>query len=178
MKVFSQISTFGSCAGALDHGPHDFLAGGVAQGVDDAVVAVAPFAPQGQRARLLIEVRAPVDQLAGSAPGPRGRPSRRPPRSHSAPPAVERVGDVIFEAVLGIEHAGDAPLGVVAVRLPQAALGDDQHRLSAGIDGQRRPQPGQPAADDQHVGEAVRHPLGMERHEIARDAIEHAGVAE
>ena len=39
----------------------------------------------------------------------------------------ERVGDVILETVFGIEHARDAPLGVAAVRLLQAVLGDDQH---------------------------------------------------
>ena len=40
--------------------------------------------------------------------------------------------------------------------------------------GQRRPQPGQSAADDQHVGEEVRHPLGMKRNQVARNAVEHA----
>ena len=49
--------------GPLDDGPHHFLAGGVAQGVDDAVVAVAAFAAQGQAACLLVEVRSPADQF-------------------------------------------------------------------------------------------------------------------
>ena len=70
-------------------------------------------------------------------------------------------------------HAGDAALRVAAVGLPQAALGDHEHRLVAGH-GQCRAQPGQPAADHQHVGETMRHPLGMKRHQITRDAIEHA----
>ena len=38
-------------------------------------------------------------------------------------------------------------------------------------DGRRpgRPQPGQSAADHQHVGEEMRHPFGIERHEVAGD---------
>ncbi len=80
----------------------------------------------------------------------------------------ERVGDVVLEAVLRIEHAGDAALGVVAVRLQQAVLGDHQHGQRR-IDRHRRPQARQPAADDQHVGEMVRHPLGVKRNEIAGD---------
>ena len=84
----------------------------------------------------------------------------------------ERVGHVILEAVVGIEHAGDAALGPVAVRLLDALLGDDDDRQLR-IDRHRRPQPGQPAADDQHVGEEVRHVLGMERNEVSRNGRGH-----
>ena len=68
-------------------------------------------------------------------------------------------------------------MGVVAVRLLDRLLGDD-HDRELGIDGQRRPQTGQPAADDQHVGEEVRHALGMERDEISRDGCGHGGLSE
>ena len=47
-------------------------------------------------------------------------------------PADERVGDVVVEPVVGIEHAGDAPLGVVAVALAHLVLGDDQHAVLLG----------------------------------------------
>ena len=40
----------------------------------------------------------------------------------------ERIGHVIVEAILRVEHAGDAPLGVAAIGLSQAALGDDDDR--------------------------------------------------
>ena len=79
-------------------------------------MAVAAFAAQRKLARLLIEVRAPVDQFANVL----GRFAD----DHLDDVAIaqiaaggERVGDVIFEAILGIEHAGDAALGVGAVRL-------------------------------------------------------------
>ena len=88
---------------------------------------------------------------------------------------LKRVGHVVLEAVVRVEHGGDAPLGVGAVRLADVLLGDDQDREFR-IDGQRRPQPGQPAADDQHVGEEVRHALGMERNEISGDGARHNGI--
>ena len=117
----------GQRAGALDDGPHHLLAGGVAQGVDDAVVAVAPFAAQGQLAGLFVEAGSPLDQLADA----RGRLAD----DHLDDFAIaqraagrERVGDVVLEAVLRVQHAGDAPLGIVAVGLLQAFLGDHQHR--------------------------------------------------
>ena len=65
-----------AAGGPLDDGPHDFLAGGVAQGMDDAVMAVAPFAAQRQCASLLVEVRAPADQLVDPVAELRGPPSR------------------------------------------------------------------------------------------------------
>ena len=100
----------------LDDGPHHFFAGGIAQGMHDAIVAVAPFAAQREFAGFQIEVRAPVDQLANALRGVAD--------DHFDDLAIaqlaagrERVGDVIFEAIFRIEHAGDAPLGVGAVRL-------------------------------------------------------------
>ena len=99
MKVFCQVSTFGRLRGAVDDGAHHLLAGGVAQGVDDAVVAVAPFAPQRQAARFLVEVRAPGDQLVDLR--------RRLADHHlddvriaQAAAGGERVGDVVLEAIL------------------------------------------------------------------------------
>ena len=45
------------------------------------------------------------------------------------------------------------------------------------IDRIGRPQPGQPAADDQHIGEMMRHPLGVEGGEIAGGVV-HSRKAE
>ena len=108
-------------ASPLDHGPHDFLAGGVAEGVDDAVVAMAAFAAQGEAAGFEVEMRAPFDQFAD--------PLGRLANDHLDHLAIaelaaggERVGDVVLEAVFGIPNAGDAPLGIGAVRLMQLSL--------------------------------------------------------
>ena len=51
----------------VDHRAHDLAAGRVAQRVDDPGVRMAPFAAQGDVAVDLVEVRAPVDQLADPA---------------------------------------------------------------------------------------------------------------
>ena len=59
----------------------------------------------------------------------------------------------------GDKHAGDAALGVVAVALLDAVLGDDQH-IEVARHLQGRPQPGDAGADDQQVGEDVRRVLG------------------
>ena len=64
MNVFSQVSTFGKLCDSLDHGPHHFLAGGVAQGMDDAVVAVPPFAAQRQLPASSSKCAPQCDQLA------------------------------------------------------------------------------------------------------------------
>ena len=132
VKVFSQVSTFGRPLRPLDHGPHHFLAGGVAQGVDDAVVAVAPFAAQRQLRRAPRRTACPS---AISSSNPLGRLAD----DHLDDVAIaqvaagrQRVGHVVLEAVFRVEHAGDAPLGVVAVRLPQAVLGDHQHATARG----------------------------------------------
>ena len=53
-----------------------------------------------------------------------------------------------------------------------AVLGDHQDR-ELRVDGQGRPQPGQAAADDQHVGEEMRDVLGMERDEVAGNVKRH-----
>ena len=131
MKLFCQIRTFGRVAGLVDHGPHHLAAGGVAQGVDDPGVRVAPLAGQGDLAVDLVEVRAPVDQL--------GDPLGRLADDHLddlgvAQPLAggERVGDVVLEVVLGVEHAGDAALGVGAVALADLVLGDDQDAVRLG----------------------------------------------
>ena len=152
---------------AADHHPHDLLAGGIAQGVGDAVAAVSPFAAQRQPIAGLVELRAPVDQFADAL-----RPFANDPLDHRGiaqrAAGFERVGHMVLETVVRIEHAGDAPLGLVAVRLLRGLFGGDDDRQFR-IDPQRRPQPGQPAADDQHVGEEMRHVLGMERNEVSRD---------
>ena len=64
---------------AADHHAHDFLAGGVAQGVDDAVVAVSALAAQGQPAADAGRTACPSRSTRGSARGPRPPPARPPP---------------------------------------------------------------------------------------------------
>ena len=133
-----------------------------------------PWPPSRPRARRPPAGRTacPSRSVRRSAAGPRGPPARPPPRSHSEPPASSVSATWSSKRSSGIEHAGDAALGVVAVRLLDRLLGDDQDR-ELRIDGQRRPQPGQSAADDQHVGEEVRHALGMKRNEISRNGRGH-----
>ena len=164
MKLFCQMRMFGRARALLDDRPHDLAAGLVAQGVDDPRVRVAPFAAQGDVAVDLVEVRAPVDQLAD--PVGRLADDHLDDLGVAQPLAGrQRVGDVVVEPVLGIEHAGDAPLGVVAVALADLVLGDDQHAIRLG-DAQRSPEARDAAADDQDIGEVMRQLFGVKAHEI------------
>ena len=78
----------------------------------------------------------------------------------------ERVGDMIIEAVLRIDDAGNAPLRPLARRTLQVVLRDHRHRQPR-INGQRRSQPSQTTAENEHVGETMRHPLRTKCREIA-----------
>ena len=116
MKLLGQRRTLGRVRTLWMTAPHDLPAGLVAEGVDDPRVRVASFASQGDVAVDLVEVGAPVDQLADA--------DRRLAYDHlddvrvaQALAGREGVGDVVVEAVLGVEDAGDPPLGVVAVAL-------------------------------------------------------------
>ena len=80
---------------------------------------------------------------------------------------LEGIGHVVLEAVLRIDHAGDAALGTRTVGVLQVVLGDDQDREPR-VGGQGGAESGQPAADNQHVGKVVRDRLGTERNEVAR----------
>ena len=101
-----------------------------------------PCPPSRPRAKLfarVVELRAPVDQFADPLRRLADHVLDHLPIAQRAA-GLERVGHVVLEAVVRIEHAGDAALGVVAVRLHDAVLGDDHHRESS----DRRPAP--PAA--------------------------------
>ena len=54
---------FGVCRALGDDGPHHFMAGRVAQGMNDAAMAMATFARQGELAVLLVEIRPKADQI-------------------------------------------------------------------------------------------------------------------
>ena len=118
MKVCSQTSTLADCLDPGRHRPHDFLAGGVAQGVGDAVAAVAALAAQGQPVAGAVELRAPVDQLVDALRGLADHVLDHLPVAERAA-GLEGVGHVVLEAVVRIEHGGDAALGVGAVGLLQ-----------------------------------------------------------
>ena len=134
--------------------------------MDDAVVPVAALAPQGEAAFGRIEAGAPADQLLDPPRGLADHPLHDLGIAERAA-GLERVGHVVLEAIFRIDHAGDAALGKGAVGDLQAVLGDDQDREPR-IGAQGGADPGQPAADDQHVGEVVRDPLGTERNQVAR----------
>jgi len=145
-----------------------------------AAVAVPPFLGQGEFAVLGVEHCPPIDQLLNSR--------RRLPDDHFddfgiAKPLArgDRIGDMVREGIDRIEHTRDATLRVRAVRLCQHVFADDDHRKRFGYF-QCRPQTGDPAPHDQHVGENVGDPLRMKPNEIAvggSDAVGgHAGGTE
>ena len=109
--------------GSLDHGPHHLTAGRVAEGVHDPVVAVPPLPAEFEATVAFVEPRAPGDELTDP-----GRGLADDGVHHGlvteAGSGDERVGDVVVEPILGIDDAGDAPLGPLARLAAQIVLGD------------------------------------------------------
>ena len=125
-----------------DDGSHDLSPRLVAQGVHDPRVRMPPFQPQQDLAVSLVEVRAPSDQLAD----PAGRLAHHHLDNFRIAEAFagrQSVGDVAVESVVRIEHARNAPLGVVAIALAHLILGDNQHPVRLG-DAQSAPKPAIP----------------------------------
>ena len=156
----------------FDDRPHHLPAGGVAEGVNDPVVAVPPLSAQLEQAVTLVEFRSPGDQL--------GDPLRRLADDRiddrvmaKATTGHECVGHVVVEAIFRIDDPRDPSLRPLARRREEIVLRDDRDR-QPGIDSQSRPEPGHATAEDEHVGETVLHPLRTEGDEVPR-AIEHLG---
>ncbi len=128
-------------------------------------MAVAPFLGEIDFAIVRVEMGAVTDQL----PDAIGRfADDHVDNLRVAEPFARshRVGRVALEVVDRIEDPGNAPLRIGTVGLQQTILGDDDH-IELGIDGQRRADAGDSAADDQHIGKKMRNPLGIEPDEIA-----------
>ena len=154
----------GPRADEVGHGPHHFLPGRIAQSVHDPPMAVPPFEREGDLAVVRVEMGPVSDQFADAI----GRlvDNHVDDRLVAEPlPRRHRVGRVTAEVIQRVENAGDAPLGVGAVGLQQAVLRDDDD-VEPRIDGKRRADAGNPAADNQHVGKRVRNPLRIEPHQI------------
>jgi len=145
---------------SLDLGPR-----GIAVGVDDAGARVAALPGAVEAARLPVEACAEGDQLVDAL---------RPLANHGLDDlAVAKslahghgVADVILEGVGLREHDRDPALRVVGVALAEVVLADkDDACVVCG--GERGPQPRNPAAYDQHIGEAVGEFAAVEPHEEA-----------
>jgi hypothetical protein len=65
LVVSRDLDRFSAADGRV-HRAHDFFAGRIAEGVDDAAMAVPPFLREGDLAVLDVEVRAVADQLANA----------------------------------------------------------------------------------------------------------------
>ena len=116
---------------AMDDRAHDLATGLVAEGVHDPGVRVPAFESQRHMAVDLIEVGAPLDQLTD--------PDRCLADDHLddlgiAEPLAgsQGVGDVVVEAIFGVEDPGDPALGVLAVALADLVLGHDEDAISVG----------------------------------------------
>ena len=100
-------------SGLLDHCPHHFPAGGIAQRMDDPVMAVPSFATEIKAAVSLVKPRSPADQFTD----PRWcLPHDRVHHILMAEAATggEGVGDVVIEAIFRIDDACDPALRPLA----------------------------------------------------------------
>ena len=159
-------------ASPLNHRPHDFLAGGISQGVGDSVVAVSSFATEQDLTVLLIKNGSPLDELpnvvwcfanhhfddVGIA---------------KISACCQGIGDMILDPIFGVKHTGDAALGVGAVRFLQSIFGDYQGR-QLGINRHGCPHPRDSATDDEYIDEVMRYVFGMKRYEVARNGKSHS----
>ena len=129
-------------------------------------MAVAALPAEIKFAVPLIKAGAPGDQLFDST----GRlPDHRIHhlRMAEATAGDQRVGHMVVEAILRINNAGNASLGILTRRFTEIIFGDHRHR-QARVDFHRRPQPRQPSAENEHIRETVRHSPWPKRHQIAR----------
>src|SRR5208282_3477043 len=80
----------------VSYRPHDFLTGGIAQCMDNAIVTMTAFASQGEAALGRVEAGSPTDQLLDP---PRSLANHAPYNLGVAERAagLERVGYVIFK---------------------------------------------------------------------------------
>ena len=171
VNVFSQISTFSDCSTRRIMTRMISLPVASPSAWTMRSWLCPPSRPSASRPPCVVELRAPVDQFAD----PQGGLAHHVldhRRIAERAAGFERVGHVVLDAVVRVHDRGHSALSVVAIGLPNRLLGDD-HDREPGIDGQRRPQTGQPAADHQHVGKEVRHALGMERDQVSRDRCGH-----
>ena len=141
--------------------------------MNDAIVPVPSLAAQGQPAFSDVEAGAPGNQLFDP---PRGLADHalHDRRIAQRTAGLERIGDMVVETVFRIDHARDAALRVGAVGDLQPILGDDQDGKPR-VGAQGGANPGQPPADDKHVGKIVGNPLGTERNEVAWRGVLHSG---
>ena len=162
--MFGADFDVGKMLDTVDDCPHHFLARRVAERVDDPIVAVPSLATKYQLPVGLVETSSPVDQFSNST---RSLTDHHFDHLLVAERAArdQGVGNVLFEAILGVNYSGDAPLCKTAVRLLDRVLRDDERRQTRWYRN-RRPQTGQPSSNDQHIGKAMRQALRFKRDQI------------
>ena len=150
----------------VDHSPHHLTAGGIAKRMDNPMVAVATFPPQLKRSITGIEPRAPVNQLLNSCGS---LTNHRVDHGFVTEPTsgMEGIGDVIIKSVFRIDNTRDTTLCPLAGRTAEVILRDDGDRQTW-IDCQRRSQACQATTKNQHIREAMGHPLGAEGDKVSR----------
>ena len=140
------------CMEGLDEGPLDFLAGRIAAGVGDAVTVVTTLAGQLDRPLgVTVEVGAERDQLA-HAFGALGDEDAHGLGVTQADPGDQGVLEVLLRRVLRVEGSGDAALGPRRRALVQDRLGHEEHPVDLLPQLESTGEPGDPGADDDHIG--------------------------
>src|SRR4029077_16935424 len=109
---------------AGDQGAHDLVAGGVSQSVDDAPMAVSPFAGQRQLAPFQVEMDPEPDEVLDLL---RGFADDHLDDLWVTQPSArdERVFDMVLKRVLRGHDPGQPALGIRAIALVEAILVED-----------------------------------------------------
>ncbi len=136
----------------LDERPRDLRPGRVAARVGYPAAVVTALAGQLQAALLgLVEVGAGLDEPAHGV-GPFGDEDPYGLLVAQARARHQRVVQVLFGCVALAEGRGDTALGPAGGAVVQSGLGDHDRRHALGLAAQGGGEPGDPGADDDHVG--------------------------
>ena len=137
---------------------HDLPPSRITVSVNDPTMTVSSLPGQVDLSVGLVEPRADLDQLADPLGSLLDHHLDHSGVTESLTRS-DRVGGVMRKVVQGIQHAGNPSLGLGAVGNLQQVLGDDDRRESR-FQRQHGSQARDATADDQHIGEDVRNPLG------------------
>jgi hypothetical protein len=146
----------GEGRGLLEQRPDDLVTGRVAS-VEHAILAVGTLAREGEAQAVLVEVRAPSNELVDAARALLDEHAHRLGIAQAVPRG-ERVLLVEGDLVLFPHGGGDAPLGELGVAVGGEVLGEEDDVALGGGDLDRGSEAGDAAADHDVIGgENARH---------------------
>jgi len=159
-----------------NEGADQFLPGGIAFGMQNAVAAVSAFSSELHFAVwLFIELGTELNQFANFI-GTSSNDVFDDVSVAQIAAGGDRVFDVSRHWVLFVPDGGDSALCVHAVGVFESAFAEEND-LELRINGEGGAEPGKSTADDENVGKKVRMPLRMEWYQMSHGTILPVSIA-